>query len=99
MREAQRKALEDAAISRKEIQDEVDQQEAVAGESERRCQAAEAEIHAIRANVAKLKEEEAELARITSEAKLQLLKSSSFKSPQLEQLLVQQSMVPRTSQD
>ncbi len=36
--QAKQKALADAAASRKEIQDEVEQQEAIAAEAERRCQ-------------------------------------------------------------
>jgi len=83
IRAAQHKALEDAALSRKEIQDEVEQQEALAATAERRCQAAEAEISAIKANIQKLRAEEVELLRQNNEAKMAQLKSSAFCSPSL----------------
>jgi hypothetical protein len=70
--------MEDAADVRREIHDEVGQQEALAAQAERRINLAEEETVAIRAGIAKLKEEEAELTKGNKAAQLNLRQQSSF---------------------
>lgn len=88
MHRAEQLALQDAAASRKEIQDEIDQHEALAAEAERRCQAADAEMQALKANIAKLRAQEQELTRQNRQAKFQLLSTSSFAKGQAGKALL-----------
>ncbi|KAF5834784.1 flagellar associated protein [Dunaliella salina] len=80
IRNAQQGAMEDAADARREIQDEVEQQEALAREAEASIESAQEETSAIRAEIARLREEEAELAKANHLAQQQLFQQSSFAS-------------------
>uniref|UniRef100_A0A7S3QT28 Translin-associated factor X-interacting protein 1 N-terminal domain-containing protein n=1 Tax=Dunaliella tertiolecta TaxID=3047 RepID=A0A7S3QT28_DUNTE len=84
IRNAQQAAMEDAADSRREIQDEVEQQEALAREAEARIERAQEETSVIRAEITRLREEEAELTKANHLAQQQLFQQSSF-APSLQQ--------------
>jgi hypothetical protein len=80
---AKAKALDDATVMRQELQDQYLQQEQVALEAERRCQAAEQEISQCRSNISALKREADELMHKNRAIKLAMLSSSSWAAPHL----------------
>jgi septal ring factor EnvC (AmiA/AmiB activator) len=84
VREAEERALRDAAASQQEIKDEVAQSEAVAAEAERSVQRAEQDMQAVKAQTAQLQAEVKHLTATVAEARYNLITSSSFSSPSLQ---------------